>query len=200
MKNIKPIYIYLFGIIIAIAAFFVISSNNSTDKNLPLNNIANKEMPQDSIHKALMNGEKPGKDNVMASVMKRMEKLKKAVEENPRDTVKLKQYADFLAVAHQPEESLIYYNKILKINPKRVDILFSEAYLKYSTQKYDDAENILNKIISIDKTNLKAYYNLGAIEVTKGNKTKAKEIWSKLAKEHPGTEIGKLAKQSLSKI
>ncbi len=200
MKNIKPIYIYLGGIILAVAAFFIISSENQTNKNLPLNNITGKEMPQDSIHKAFMNKEKPGKDNVMASVMKQMEMLKKAVEENPKDTVKLKQYADFLAVAHQPKESLIYYNRILKINPKRIDVLFSVAYVNYMTQKYDEAEKVLKRIISIDKSNLRAYYNLGAIAVKKGNKTKAKEIWSKLAQEHPGTKIGKLAKQSLSNI
>ncbi len=200
MKNIKPVYIYLGGIILAIVAFFIISSKNSTNKNLPLNNITGKEMPQDSIHKAFMNKEKPDKNNVMASVMKRMEVLKKAVEENPKDTVKLKKYADFLAVAHQPKESLIYYDKILKINPKRIDVLFSVAYVNYMTQKYDNAEKVLKRIISIDKGNLRAYYNLGAIAVKKGNKTKAKEIWSKLAQEHPETKIGKLAKQSLSNI
>ncbi len=199
MKNIKPVYIYLAGIVLAVAAFFIISSENSTDKNLP-NTIAGKEMPQDSIHKAMVNGERPGKNNVMASIMERMETLKEAAEKNPKDTVKLKQYADFLAQAHQPKESLKYYDKILKVNPKRIDILFSVAYLNYVIQKYNDAETVLNRIISIDKGNLRAYYNLGAIAATKGNKAKAKEIWSRLAKEHPGTKIGKLAEEALNRI
>ena len=201
MKNIKPIYIYGFGIILAVVAFFIISSQNSTPTNAPSNDVANKVMPQDSIHQGLMNqGKQPGKDNVMASVMQHLDMLKKAVDENPKDTLKIKEYADFLAAAHQPDEAMKNYDKILKVNPKRLDILFSEAYLKYVGQKFADAEKILNRIISIDRNNVQAYYNLGAIAASKGDKAKAKEIWSKLVKNYPGNKIAELAKKALTTI
>ena len=199
MKNIKPIYIYAAGIILAVIVFFLVSQQDSTGVSVPQNGISNKEMPQDSIHKSLM-GTQPGKNNVMDAVKQHLEMLKKDVAGNPNDTVKIKQYADFLAAAHQPDEAVKYYNKILKINPKRVDILFSVAYINYVSQNFTEAEKTLNKVISIDKNNLQAYYNLGAIAVSKGDKAKAKEIWSKLIKEHPKDQVSQLAKKSLSEI
>ena len=39
-------------------------------------------------------------------------------------------------------------------------------------------------------------YNLGAIEATKGNKEKAREIWTKLIKDNPNDETSELAKNS----
>lgn len=201
MKNIKPIYIYGFGIILAVVVFFIISSQNSAPAGSQTSDLSNKQMPQDSIHQGLMSqGQQPGKDNVMASVLQHMEMLKKAVEENPKDTIKIKEYADFLAAAHQPDEALKNYDKILKVNPKRIDILFSEAYLMYMGKKYSDAEKILNRIISYDKNNLQAYYNLGAIAANEGDKAKAKEIWSGIVKNHPGDKIADLAKKSLSEL
>ncbi len=54
-----------------------------------------------------------------------MDMLKKEVEANPKDTAKIKEYADFIAAAHKPEQAIPYYEKILKVDPRRNDILFS---------------------------------------------------------------------------
>ena len=43
-------------------------------------------------------------------------------------------------------------------------------------------------------------YNLGAIEATKGNKDKAREIWEKLINSHPNDKTTELAKNSLKKL
>lgn len=201
MKNIKPVYIYGLGIILAVVVFFIISNQNPNSSTTATNDITNKEMPNDSLHKSLqMPEEHPDKENVMASVMRKMETLKKDVEEHPNDTLKIKHYAQFLAAAHQSQEALKYFDKILKVDPKRIDILFSVAYINYTDRNFAEAEKILNKVISLDKNNLQAYYNLGAIAFSSGNKEKAKEIWSKLVKEHPKSEIGQLAKKTLSQI
>ena len=200
IKNIKPIYIYGIGIIIAALVFIFLSQQDVTDitKNPTA---ANQNIPNDEIHKR-MNGsvQPPNKDNVMATVMQHLTMLKKAVDESPNDTAKIKQYADFLSAAHKPDEALVYYDKILKVNPRRTDVLFSIAFINYNKQKFSDAEKCLDKVISYDKNNLTAYYNLGAIAASKGDKNKAKEIWSKLVKEHPKTQIAELAQKSLNEI
>lgn len=45
-----------------------------------------------------------------------------------------------------------------------------------------------------------ANYNIGAIEATKGNKEKAREIWNKLINNNPADKISELAKSSMSKL
>ncbi len=201
MKNIKPVFIYGFGLILAVVVFWIVSSRNtSTSTSIP-NDITNKQMPNDSLHKSLgMPGNQPDKENVMASVMKKMEMLKEEVEKSPNDTLKIKRYAKFLEAAHQMKEALNYFDKILKVDPKRIDILYSEARINYISRNFTKAEELLKRIISIDKNSLEAYYNLGAVAFSSGNKEKAKEIWTKLAKGHPRTKMGELAKKTLSQI
>ncbi len=43
-------------------------------------------------------------------------------------------------------------------------------------------------------------YNIGAIEATKGNKNRAREIWTKLIEDHPNDKTSELAKNSLNKL
>ncbi len=201
IKNIRPVYIYGVGVIIAALVFIFLSQQDVTDLTKNPGNVANQNMPNDEVHKGL-NGsvQAPNKDNVMETVMQHLTMLKKAVDESPNDTAKVKQYADFLAAAHKQDEALAYYDKILKVNPKRTDILFSVAFINYTKQNFANAEKYLDKVISYDKNNLQAFYNLGAIAASKGDKGKAKEIWSKLIKEHPKDQIAELAKKSMNEI
>ncbi len=200
--KIKPLYIYLFGIILAAAVFFIVSSDSGTSKVPAQSQIANKQMPNDEVHKGLQNPstQAPDKNNVNPEVMKHLETLKKAVDASPNDTVKLKEYADFLAAAHQQNEALKYYERILKINPERTDIIFSAAYIKYTDRKFDEAEKLLKSVLTYDKNNLKVYYNLGAIAYSSGNKEKARQIWTKLAKEYPNSAMGQMAKKSAEQM
>jgi tetratricopeptide (TPR) repeat protein len=200
MKNIKPIYIYGAGIIIAALVFIFLSQKDASDVAKSQPGALNQQMPNDSIHKGLTGGMQPGKDNVMEQVKQHLAMLKKAVDDSPGDTIKIKQYADFLAAAHQQDEALVYYDKILNVNPKRIDILFSIAYIHYTKQEFSEAEKYLNKILSYDKNNVQAYYNLGAVAASKGDKAKAKEIWSKLIRDYPKAQISELAKKSLNEI
>ena len=200
MKNIKPIYIYGVGIIVAALVFILLSQKDASDVAKIPDKVTNNQMPNDSIHKGLTGGAQPGKDNVMETVKQHLAMLKKGVDDSPNDTIKIKQYAEFLAAAHQPEDALIYYNKILNVNPKRIDVLFSIAYIHYTKQEFPEAEKYLNKVLLYDKNNVQAYYNLGAVAAGKGDKAKAKEIWSKLIKDYPKAQITELAKKSLNEI
>ncbi len=201
MKNIKPIYIYGIGVILSALVFIFLSQKDETAYPGNTGSMMNKQMPNDNIHNGLTNpAQLPNKNNVAEAIMQRMQMLKQAAESNPRDTAKLKAYADFLSAAHQPDEALVYYNKILSLYPKRIDVLFSAAYINYTKRNFAEAEKILKKVISYDRNNLQAYYNLGAIAASEGNKDKAKEIWSKLIKDHPTAQIASTAKKSLGEI
>jgi tetratricopeptide (TPR) repeat protein len=200
MKNIKPIYIYGMGIIIAALIFIFLSQKDASDLIKKPGSITNNNIPNDSIHKGLTGGITPDKNNVLKTIKQHLAMLKKAADESPSDTLKIRQYADFLAAAHQPDEALVYYHKILNKNPKRIDVLFSIANIYYTKHEFSETEKYLNKVLSYDKNNVLAYYNLGAIAASKGDKAKAKEIWSKIIREYPNSHIAETAKESLNEI
>ena len=193
--KIKPIYIY--GSVVVLAIIFLVFFTSRNDSNIP-ENVQNNQMPDDDIHKGLQ--QPPGKDNVSSEVKRHLEMLKKEVEENPKDTLKMREYADFLSAAHQPDEAIIYYNNILNVNPKRSDVLFSLAYIYFNKKDYDKAEGLVNKILLYEPDNTEAMYNLGAIAASNGDKQKAKTQWEKLIKNYPGSNASKLAESSLKKL
>ncbi len=197
----NPIYIY--GPLIALVIVFLIFFTKKTNTTSPVTsgNIAGQQMPDDSIHKNLQNPltQSPSGGNVTKSAKHEVEMLKRLIEENPKDTVRLKQYADFLS-AHNPPEAIKYYNRILKLDPKRVDVLFSLSYIYYNQGNFNKAEDLTNKVLSLDKNNLEAQYNLGAIAASRGDRETARKIWNKLVSEHPDDKTSQLAKSSLDKL
>ncbi len=209
MKRIKPLYVYLLLVFSIVVIFYFLSFNNSAGLTsegsasvLPDVNINGRQMPEDSIHKGLENplSPKPNKNNVMPEIVKHMNELKKDLDANPGDTSNIREYADFLASAHQSEKALQYYGKILNIDPARIDILNSMVYLYYSNKNYDTAEKYLKKIISIDKNNEDAMYNLGAIYANEGKKDKARQSWENLMRLYPNSSMAQKAGESLNRL
>ncbi|MEN8192911.1 MAG: tetratricopeptide repeat protein [Bacteroidota bacterium] len=199
--KIKPIYIY--GIIVVAIVIVLVISNSSkveTESNISTN--PQTEMPQDDIHKGLK-GEGdagPSKGNVKSEFWERLDKLEKEIEADPNDTLKMRQYAELLSMAHQTDKALGYYQKILNVDPKRIDILLSEGLVYFNEGKYDEAEKVTNRILEINKNHHEAKFNLGVIAASQGDKDKAKKIWTELVESNPETEAAKYAKEALTKL
>ena len=197
----KPIYLYGVLVIAALAILIVVGIQESTTPNeVPATN--DQTIPNDDVHKQLKNpgGNTPGKENVSEEYRKKLAELKEAVDSNPSDTLAMRNYADFLSASHKMDDAILYYNKILEINPKRSDIYFSLALIYYNKQDFAKCENENNKVLSYDPKNQMALYNLGAIAATQGKKDKAKEFWNKVVSINADSETGKLAKESLGKL
>ena len=197
----KTVYIYG-ALLIVVIAVIIIATNQRDKKISAIDEIANKQMPQDDVHKNLgKEGQMPhGQVKVSEEIKKKMEELKAAVDANPNDTTKIREYADFLLAAHKPDESIQYYEMILKKDPKRKDIRFSLTFIYYNKGDLDKAEEETNKILAIDKNDSMAKYNLGAIEATRGNDEKAREIWNKLIQDDPKSETAELARNALTML
>lgn len=197
----KIVYLYVVLALGVLVTLFILSSNSKSTE-APAGNIENQEMPNDEVHKGMQNpaNGNPSKSNVSQEVYKKMDMLKKAVEANPNDTLKIREYADFMAAAHRQDEAIKNYQKILSIDPKRNDILFNLSIIYFTRQDYDKAEKYTNQILKNDKNNTQAMYNLGAIAASEGQKERAREIWNKLISEYPGDESAELAKSSLEKL
>jgi tetratricopeptide (TPR) repeat protein len=197
----KPIYLYGILGVLAVVVLIVVGTNetsNSTD--VPISN--DQSMPDDDVHTQLKSqgGNTPGKENVSEEYRKKLAELREAVENDPGDTLAMRNYADFLSASHKMNEAIPYYEKILEVNPKRADIYFSLALIYYNKQDLVKCEDLNNSVLSFDPKNQMALYNLGAIAATQGKKDKAKEFWNKVVSINAESETGKLAKESLGKL
>jgi len=192
--KIKPIYIYLGVFVIFILAVLFFSNaakNSNTAKELN----PNAQMPNDDVHKGIAeqgNGDMPSKSNVMKEAVEKMNALKAAVAKNPNDTLKVREYAEMVQ-AHDPDEAIKLYEGILKVGPKRTDLLLELTFLYFNKGDIKKAEEYNNKVLSIDKNSLIANYNLGGLAQAKGDIKTAKAIWQDLAKKYPNTQVGSMA-------
>jgi tetratricopeptide (TPR) repeat protein len=163
--------------------------------------ITNGSMPDDEIHKGVNPpAGNPSIGSVSGSAKKQLEMLEKEYAENPNDSAKVKEYADMLNAAHQPEKALELYETILKIDPNRIDILLGSTFSFYNLNNLDKAEEYTKRILSIDIKNEEANFNLGAIAAAKGNKIKAREHWNYVIKQFPNSQAAKIAESSLKKL
>lgn len=197
----KPIYFYGILVVAAVALLIVVGIEEAPDTTeAPIVN--NQTMPDDDVHKQLKNqmSTSPGRENVSEEYKKKLAELKEAVDTNPSDTLAMRNYADFLSASHKMNEAIPYYEKILKVNPKRTDIYFSLALIYYNKQDFEKCEQVNNDVLSFDPNNQMALYNLGAIAATQGNREKAKDLWEKVISINAESETGKLANESLSRL
>ena len=197
----KPIYFYGIIVLAAIAFLFILTPKENSEQLEKTSTLQQDKLPDDEIHNPLKSGtNKPGKENVSENFRIKMDELKNAVTENPNDTLKLKEYADFLAAAHKVDEAIEFYDKILKIDPTRTDINFTATILYYNKGDLNKAEEYNERVLKYDPANRMALYNRGAIAATRGDKEKARDIWQKIIDKYPDTDVGNLAKESLSRL
>ncbi len=207
--KLKPLYMYGIIFVIIIAAI-VFSSSNNTKLSTTSNLSSNREMPNDATHQGMgempkdavhgMGGDAPSKSNVRDDFWSELESKKAELEKNPKDTLAMKNYAMMLGMSHQTEQAIVLYEKILAIDPSRIDILLAEGFAFYNNKDYRRAEVVTKKIIALDDNNLEAKYNLGIMAVVQGKEDDAKKIWKKLVEKYPNEEVGKLAADALVQI
>lgn len=205
----KSTYIYIILILALVAVVIIISqSGQSNNPKPPSTDITEKAMPDDDVHKQFKQGGgmppmgegQPSKMNVSKEFLKKMEDMKALADKNPPDPAAIREYAQLLFDAHKQKESIPYFEKLLKINPKDTEVLFNLTFAAFNMKDYNKAEEYTNKILQIDKNNLQATFNLGAIAAEKGDKEKAREIWTKLVKNNPGSESAEIAKSALDNL
>lgn len=188
--KIKPLYIYI-GVIAAAVLFLIIfSTSNKKSEKSP-------QMPQDEIHQGLQEGKGPSAADLSQDIKEKMAALKSNYEKNPDDTLRAREYAEFLAAAHKPEVAIPIYENILKKGPRRTDIRFSLGLVYYNRGDYNKAEELVHSVLAYDKNNVQAKYNLGAIASSRGDAAKARSIWQEIVKNYPNTEYSTMAQEAI---
>ncbi len=199
--RIKSLYIYVI-IFIAFIISLIIFSPSAKESTLDSNVNPHGQMPDDDIHRGMSqkNENMPSKSNVAKEALKKLNHLKEEYDRNPDDTVKIRNYADMLTLAHQHDKAVELYEKILKVDSKRIDILQHLTFLYFNKGELDKAEEMSEKILTIQKGYPLALYNLGVISYMKGDKQKAKYYWNEVLKKEPNSKLAKNARELLQNL
>lgn len=196
----SPVVFYSAFIMLAVAAMVIYFTVNTSDSAEPKNQGMN-EMPNDETHRNFKHPEMGGGGmNLRPDILAKLNDLKKSAEESPNDTLKMRELADFYFESHKPDDAMLYYNKILAKDSRRTDILHNITNIYYTQKEFGKAEETAKRILAINKDDVFAYYNLGAIYATSGNKDEARKIWNEILKKYPQNPIKELIQESLSQI
>ena len=114
-------------------------------------------------------------------------------------TVK-KEYADLLGSSHRVSEAMPLYDRLLEINPRRVDVLLIQGYLHYRDGNMESAEEVTQRILDIDPSHANAKYNIGAIALERGDTSRAVNVWKNLIEKHPTSQTARIAERSLTNL
>ena len=196
--KIKPLYIYL-SVFVVFGIAVILFSRNAQKGDSFNPNVSQSQMPNDDVHKGMSSDNGPSKANVSPDAIAKMNALKESADKNPKDTATVRQYAD-LIVFHKPDEAAGYYQKILDMDPKRVDVLLQMTLIYFNKGDYNKAEEFTNRILKIEPQNATAYYNLGAIAHAKGDSNRARSIWQDVVKKYPHSEGAQVASKALSQL
>jgi len=133
----KPIYIYGAIAIIAIAIFVIVEIQEKSDSSqTPVAN--DQTMPNDDVHNQLkkQGSTSPGKENVSEEYKKKLAELEQAVIENPKDTIALRKYADYLSASHKKlSPTMKKYCKLIQ------NVLTFDSHLQLS---FSMSKNLIN--------------------------------------------------------
>ncbi|MCF6269358.1 MAG: hypothetical protein L3J41_06600 [Melioribacteraceae bacterium] len=198
----KPVYMYGIIFVVIIVAIVFTSSNNKKEVTTISTQQGDKEMPQDALHQGIggVSDDAPSRGNVREDFWIKMDKYKADIEANPNDTLAMRNYAQMLGMSHKTNEAIELYDRILAIDPNRIDILLAKGLTFYNAQNFIMAEVVTKEIIALDDKNLEAKYNLGAILASQGKNDEARKVWKELSDKYPNDEVGKLATNALVQI
>jgi len=201
--KIKPLHIYLSLIVVVIVAIVFFSSvEKSSSTNEEKTTLRKETMPNDEVHQNInsLDAQAPTKKNVNNDVVSKMNILEKEFVNGSTDTVKMLEYAGLLTAGHQIEKGIIYYNKILEIDPKRNDVLLQLTFVHSNLGEFSKAIGVTEKMLKNDPSNKIALYNMGALNATIGKRDLAKSIWQDIITKYPNSEFAEKSKESIQKL
>ncbi len=194
----KPLYIYPALVVLIAVTFLIVYTIESGEK--PAKNITDS-MPDDDVHRGIQSDpHSPTQMNVSKEVQQKLAELKTEYEKNTSDTSKAREYADYLTAAHKADAAIAIYENILKVDPKKKDVLFALTFIYYNKIDLDKSAFYNNQILKYDPKNLDALYNSGAILAASGKEKEAKDIWNKIIKDNPLSPAAQMAKAAIEQI
>ena len=130
--------------------------------------------------------------------MNAIEAFKKAVAENPADTLAMLHLANTLYDVENFKEATPYYAMYLKINPKNADVRVDYAYCLFRSGDNDNAIAEIKNAIKLAPKHQTAYFNLAIIYFTTSQMEEGTTWLQKCIEIDSSSRVGQEAKNLLS--
>ena len=209
MKNkINYIYIILVVVFIGVLAYTILNEPNPATQPQSVSSATGSESklppnhpPLDKMNEGGADGmQQPSRANVSKEIMKKIDEMKHAVENDPKNTAALRELANFMFDAHQMAEAEKYYKMIIDKEPKNTEARLDYSICLYHLKKYDAAITATTEILSYESHNTNALYNLGALNATIGKNDEAIQWWEKTIATDAKSENANKAKQGIAAL
>ncbi len=176
------------GVIVVIVAGIAILTN------------ALRDTPPATNPKQPMTAEAPKQEQKMLSQdqLNAIEQFKKAVAENPNDTLALLHLANTLYDVENFREAIPYYASYLKVNGTNPDVRVDYAYCLFRSGDNDKAVEEIKKAIKINPKHQTAFFNLAIIYFTMNQMEEGTTWLQKCIDVDSTSRVGQEAKNLLS--
>ncbi|RRD47203.1 tetratricopeptide repeat protein [Tessaracoccus sp. OH4464_COT-324] len=133
---------------------------------------------------------------------KRVEELKKQLEDEPNNVAALKELGKLYNDAGQWQESLDFQNKVLALTPDDYDALLASGVIHFNLGELAKAEESWLKATKSAPDKPEGHFNLGFIYLAKepAEKEKARQSWENLIRIAPDSQLAETAKSHLEQL
>ena len=125
----------------------------------------------------------------MEEVFARIDKMKTALQTNPKDTTALFGLGQMYEMAGKFPEAEDYYRRYLEVSPGNAEVRMALAGAYFNQQQLDKAEAEMKEAVRQRPTYDFALYNLGVIYAASQKKDEAIKAWHKVMELSPGSEL-----------
>jgi tetratricopeptide (TPR) repeat protein len=144
--------------------------------------------------------EAPSKENASEGVRNAIDHLKKVVEDDPDNANALFELARLLQDAHQPLDAIRNYETGLRLRPENTGARVDYSLCLFESGRVDEALTQNRIVLSYDRTNTKALYNIGAVYANRGVRDSAEAYWNRLIVLAPEDDLAGQARANITKL
>jgi tetratricopeptide (TPR) repeat protein len=139
----------------------------------------------------------PGGGMSMEEVFERIDKMKAALEANPKDTTALLGLGQMFEMASKFTEAEDYYRRFLDVSPNNAEVRMALAGTYFNQQKLDKAEaEMLEAARRLPDSDF-VQYNLAVIYAASQKKNEAIKAWHNVMELSPGSELAQKAANNI---
>jgi len=130
--------------------------------------------------------------------LNRVNQLRDFVTNNPSDKDKILELGHALMDNGFNDEAIVNYDKYLSFDPINPDVIIDKGVCYFNLQQYDKAEEVMLSGLKINPRHIIGTFNLGIVNLNKGDREKAKEWFQKVIELDPNSDYAQQAKQLLA--
>ena len=133
------------------------------------------------------NNENSGGSTVDLNSINKINSLKDYVANHPEDFNKLLELAHLLMDSNFFDQAIAHYDRYLVKYPNEVDVIIDKGVCFFELQKYEEADSIMRKGLTLNRNHIIGNYNLGIVNLAKKNMPTAREFFNRVIEIDPNS-------------